>query len=110
MLPHWFEMCVTIICSVLASSGFWAYIQKKNESKDAKTQLLVGLAHDRIMQSGTYYLERGYITADEFENLYNYLYLPYKELGGNGSAERIIEEIKKMPISAKAPDHPKEVK
>ena len=44
------------------------------------------------------YLERGYIYEGEYDNLYNYLYVPYKALGGNGSAERIIEEVKKLPI------------
>ena len=34
----------------------------------------------------------------EYDNLYNYLYKPYKSLGGNGSAERIMEEVKKLPI------------
>ena len=27
-----------------------------------------------------------------------YFYKPYKSLGGNGSAERIMEEVKKLPI------------
>lgn len=93
------HMFLTVMCSVLASSGLWAYIQHRRDRKDAKTQLLIGLAHDRIMQCGQYYIQRGAITADEYENLYNYLYLPYHELGGNGSAERMIEEVKKLPIA-----------
>ena len=32
------------------------------------------------------------------DSLYNYLYLPYKELGGNGTAERMLNEVKKLPI------------
>ena len=44
------------------------------------------------------YLKRGYIYEAEYDKLYNYLYVPYKSLGGNGSAERIIEEVKKLPI------------
>ena len=38
------------------------------------------------------------MTADEYENLYEYLYKPYEAMGGNGSAKRIIEEVKKIPI------------
>lgn len=60
--------------------------------------MLVGLAHDRIITLGMDYISRGYITHDEYENLYKYLYQPYKELGGNGSAERIIMEVNKLPI------------
>lgn len=92
------QMVVTIVCSVLASSGFWAYIQKRNEKKDNKTKLLLGLAHDRIMYLGEKYITRGSITKDEYENLHDYLYKPYEAEGGNGSATRIIEEVKRLPI------------
>lgn len=44
------------------------------------------------------YIERGSITQDEFENLYEYLYKPYVEMGGNGSAKRIMEEVQRLPI------------
>ena len=74
---------ITSICSVLASSGFWAYMQKKSDSKDLKTAMLIGLAHDRIMSLGGYYIERQYITTEEYENLRTYLYEPYAALGGN---------------------------
>lgn len=92
------QSAVTIVCAVLASGGFWAYMTKKQDSKDAKTKLLVGLAHDRIMAQCLKYLERGYITKDEYEDLHTYLYEPYKELGGNGSAKRLIDEVDKLPI------------
>lgn len=89
---------ITVVCAVLASSGFWAFIQRKKERKDAKTKLLIGLAHDRIMAQSLKYLERGFVTKDEYEDLHIYLYGPYCELGGNGSAERIVSEVDKLPI------------
>lgn len=97
-MSTWGQSAVTIIAAVIASSGFWAFLQKVTDKKDVRTQLLIGLAHDRIMQSGVYYIDRGYITPDEYENLYDYLYKPYKAMGGNGSAERIIDNVKKLEI------------
>lgn len=97
-MEPWLQTIVTIVCAVVASSGFWTYIQKKNEKTDVKTQMLVGLAHDRIMSLGVSYIERGYITQDEYENLRTYLYEPYEKLGGNGSAKRIMQEVDKLPI------------
>lgn len=94
----WLQMIVTIVCAVIASSGFWAYIQKRNENKDAKSRMLIGLAHDRIIFLGMSYIERGWVTQDEYENLYEYLYKPYEEMGGNGSAKRIMTEVNKLPI------------
>jgi hypothetical protein len=108
-MDSWIQVIVTIVCSVVASSGFWAFIQKKNESKDVKSQMLVGLAHDRIMYLGMIYIERGWITQDEYENLYEYLYKPYEKMGGNGSAKRVMMEVNKLPIH-KATYQPKEAK
>ena len=92
------QTIVTVVCSVLASSGFWALLQKKSDAKDNKADMLMGLAHDRIEHLAMNYIEKGYVTQYEYENLYKYLYKPYKELGGNGSAERLIEEVNKLPI------------
>lgn len=106
VMPHWLELCITVFVAVMGSSGFWAWYQSKNERKDAKTQMLIGLGHDRIIDKGIEILERGnWITEDEYDNLVNYLYKPYEALGGNGSAERIITEIKQLKI---VKDPPKE--
>ena len=72
-MEPWFQMVLTIISSVLASSGLWAYLTKRSERKDVKTEMLVGLAHDRIMYLGMQYVDRGYVTQDEYENLRTYL-------------------------------------
>lgn len=98
----WLELVVTVVCSVMASSGFWALLQKKNDKKDAKTRMLIGLGHDRIISLGMTYIERGWITDDEYENLHNYLYEPYRSLGGNGSAERIMKEVGKLELRRNA--------
>lgn len=97
-MEQWFQILLTIFSSVLASSGLWAYITKRLEKKDVKTEMLIGLGHDRIMYLGMTYIERGYITSDEYENLYEYLYKPYEKMGGNGSAKRIMNEVNKLPI------------
>lgn len=96
------QMIVTVLCAVLASGGFWTYLQKRSEKKDNRTKLLVGIAHDIIVTKGVSYVKRGYISEDEFENLHDYLYVPYKDLGGNGSAERVMKEVDRLPIQENA--------
>lgn len=93
------EALVTILVSVLASSGVWALIMKLMDKKDVRTQMLIGLGHDRIMYLGMHYVDRGWITRDEYENLVDYLYKPYELMGGNGSAKRVVDEVKKLPLS-----------
>lgn len=96
-IGNFWYFIMTIVCSVLASSGFWAVMLKRMDKKDNKTKLLIGLGHDKIVSLGEKYINRGYITCDEYENLHDYLYVPYKDAGGNGSAERVMEQIKKLP-------------
>lgn len=94
----WIQLIVAVLTSAITSSGLWTFILKKMEKKDAKSRMLIGLAHDRIMYLGMTYIERGYITRSEYENLHDYLYLPYAEMGGNGSAKRIMDEVDKLPL------------
>ena len=96
----WIEMITGIVCAVLASTGLWSYLQKRSDRKDVKTRMLIGLAHDRIISLGMQYIERGWITQDEYENLNEYLYKPYEEMGGNGSAKRGMNGVDKLPIHA----------
>lgn len=98
----WFQMIVTIVCSVLASSGFWAFIQSRKDKDNAETKMLLGLAHDRIIYLGMTYIERGSITKEEYENLHDYLYTPYKDLGGNGTGDRVMNAVKALPIKSAA--------
>ena len=94
----WLQIMITVFSSVLASSGLWAYIAKRSEHKDVKTEMLKGLAHDRIISLGMQYIERGWITQDEYENLYEYLYKPYEKMGGNGSAKKVMKDVNNLPI------------
>lgn len=97
-MEDWNQILIAVLSSVLASSGLWTFFSKRVERKDVKTEMLLGLAHDRIMFLGMAYIERKYITSDEYENLYEYLYKPYEKLGGNGSAKRVMDEVNKLPI------------
>lgn len=102
------QTLVTIACAVLASSGFWAWLQKKDDTKSLQNQMLIGLAHDRIVSLGMVYIERGWITKDEYENLRDYLYEPYKALGGNGSAKRVMDGVNRLKIFTAPPTGSKE--
>ena len=92
------KTAVTILITLIGSAGFWSYLDARRAKKSASTRLLIGIAHDRITFPGMKYVERGYITRDEYENLNDYLYEPYAEAGGNGSAKRVMEEVRKLPL------------
>ena len=102
MEPWVQQIAVPLAVAVLTSSGLWALVSKRADKNDAERKRLVGLAHDRITHLGMAYLTRGYITQDEYENLNDYLYQPYEKMGGNGSAKRIMEEVRRLPIKREA--------
>ena len=97
-MEPWMQLTAAVLGSALASSGLWALVGRRADKDDAERKMLVGLAHDRIVHLGMAYVERGYITQDEYENLNDYLYAPYEKMGGNGSAKRVIEEVRRLPI------------
>lgn len=114
------DALLTLLAAVLASGGLWMYAterlkisnSKREEAHIAKIslsqqsriseglviKLLLGIAHDRISWLGMSYIKKGWITKEEYENLHDYLFLPYREMGGNGSIARIMAEIEKLPI------------
>ena len=98
------QSIVTIVCAVFASSGLWAYLSarrdrkaKKDDKRDAQNAMILGLGHDRIISLCEKYIERGWIASDEYENLYTWLYKPYEELGGNGTAKRLMAIVDNLP-------------
>lgn len=97
-MEHLMNFLVPIILGMLASSGFWAYMEKRTQKRALQIKMLVGITHNLILESALKYITRRWITQDEYENLYTYLYEPYLELGGNGSIKRLMEEVDKLPI------------
>ena len=79
-MEPWIQTIITITCTLLASSGFWAYIQKRGDASNAEKRLLIGLAHD------------------QYENLHDYLFIPYSEAGGNGSAAKVMKDVDNLPV------------
>lgn len=108
-MEAWTNVGVPLIVALLTSTALWGVVSKvilkrmeltakRSKADEAERKMLVGLAHDRIIHLGMAYIERGYVTQDEYENLQVYLYEPYEEMGGNGSARRVMEEVRKLPI------------
>jgi len=92
------QYVATIFTAVIASGGFWTLIQSRMTRTDMRTKLLLGLAHDRIIHLAVMYINRGYITKDEFVNVQKYLAEPYFKLGGNSIVETIMKRVTTLPI------------
>lgn len=92
---------LTVLGAVFASTGFWTLInniyQARSRKKSVEQRALIGLLHERIYERCEEVINRGSISREEYENL-EYLYKPYIEMGGNGTAKRLFAEVDKLPI------------
>lgn len=94
------QIILTIITALLASSGLWAFLNNRLERNSAERDLIIGIGHIELVFFGMQFLERGWITREEYETMQG-LYEPYIKLGGNGSGTKIMKEIEKLPIREK---------
>lgn len=82
-------------------------IQQHSAENDRMTRLtktmVMGLANDKIKVLCQSYITRWEkdgipLTPDEHRELNKYLYKPYKAMGGDGTAEKMIEQVEQIPI------------
>ena len=120
------EAIVAIIAAFLASQGLWSLILYKVKRKDNKEdtcedahkklkELLTefneletnqicllndsiqAVLHDSIYKECERLIQQGWVHSDDLKNL-EYMYKPYKELGGNGTAKTLYEKVNKLEV------------
>ena len=92
---------IAVISGIFGLSNLIMFLIQRHDQKSKdrpEYKMILGLGHDVIVTKGEAYLKRGWLTRDEYENLNDYLYKPYLEMGGNGTAQKIMKEIDKLPF------------
>ena len=92
------ELIAAVVVAVLGSNGLWAFLQSKSTRKTARDRMILGLGHAEIFQVAEKYIHRNGITMSELEDLEKYLYKPYSDMGGNGTAAAIVAKCRELPI------------
>lgn len=67
--------------------------EKRLENLEYATRSIL---HDKIYTKSEDYLERGYVTIEELNNL-DYLYRGYKALNGNGTGDSLYQKVLDLP-------------
>lgn len=91
------EMANPAVTALLGGSGVWAWARTKAVHNDNAAKLLLSVSRNQLIALGRGYIERGYITMDEYEE-YEAEYQIYSALGGNGLARRIFEQVDELPM------------
>lgn len=99
-MENLYTVLITSVFTFLASGGLWAFLEKRGTRQTATKKLLMGIARDKIMDAGLEHIRSGYISRDDFDELHQYFYEPYKSLGGNGTAEVIMNRIQALPFQS----------
>ena len=92
------ELIVTVIITMIGSNGLWAFLQSKSTHKTASERMILGLGHAEIFRVAEKYIHRNGITMSELEELEKYLYKPYAEMGGNGTAAAVVQKCRELPF------------
>lgn len=92
------QLIITVVVAVLGSNGLWAWIQSRSTAKSARDRMILGLGHAEIFRVAEKYIHRNGITMTELDDLEKYLYKPYSDMGGNGTAAAIVQKCKELPI------------
>lgn len=91
------ELANPVITTLLGSSGIWMWVKTRSDRSDSEDRLLLEVAKNQLTVLGRTYLERGYITMDEYEE-YEAEYKLYSALGGNGLAKRVFKQVDELPM------------
>lgn len=95
IVKYWVEWLFGLI---IAGMGV-IYKQLKsniNQNKAVKDGIK-GILYNEIIYRCKKILIIGYVTPDDLEEL-EYLFKPYKELQGNGTAEKLINRVYQLPM------------
>ena len=114
------QFLVSITATVFASSGFFQLLmliyqsrEKEKERKrleetqkklidvqdfNALCRCVTGIAMFRIAREAKRYIDKGYVTSEEYHTLKHNLYEPYVALGGNGLATKCMQEVEELPM------------
>lgn len=94
--PETQVIIITALLSAITSSGVMSLViyllqrhdkkkEKLEENESARSRMLIGLGHDKIVYLTDKFVRRGAITLKEKRNL-QFLSKPYFDMGGNGDA------------------------
>lgn len=81
-------------------SGLFNLWQMRKKKQDGVREGIKILLYDRIKHLGKDYIERGYVTSDELEDLttMHEIYHDPDGLNGNGFLDAIMKNVKSLPI------------
>ena len=94
-----FSYCLEVLFGLAITVLSFCYNRLKNRFKEQEVMKegIVAILHDRLFQSGMYFLGKGEISVSELDNI-DGIYNAYHKLGGNGTGTEIYERVRELPL------------
>lgn len=96
------QIIIALVAAVFGSTGFWSWLSSRSKNRSDESRLLMGLAYSEIIRRAEEYIRRGWIDVNEFNELDHYLFQPYSSKGGDGTAQKLMEEVRHLPTRKEA--------
>lgn len=99
ILQYWVEYLCGLIALAFGflSKMLWSRFNIIKKENDGIKHGVKALLHNEIIKMGRDLIDKGYCSPEEFEE-FDYLYHPYhNDLAGNGSAERMRNQVIGLP-------------
>lgn len=91
---YWVQEVLATISGAVAWLG--RKVHRWKQEQDLVKQGMLAILHDRLYQACQYYLRKGYCSIDDRDNM-EYMFRPYKALGGNGTGEELYNRCLALP-------------
>jgi len=105
VMKYWIQTLFGILIGTI--TWMWKKMVLKKKEYDVLRAGILALLHDRLYQSCSFFIVRGYCSLEDRSNL-DYLFTPYKALGGNGTGESLYHKCMDLPFSADAKEKKEE--
>lgn len=105
IVKYWVQELFALLIALVT----WLVKQVRCKKKEYEVlnDAIKAMLHDRLYQACGFLIGKGFCTLEDRQNL-EYLYVPYKKLGGNGTVESLYHKCMELPIAADQINHKKE--
>ena len=86
----------TIVLPIILGYVVWL-LKNQKKDRDANSKGTMLLLRVQMIEYHEKWIARGYVTKHGLENFIE-MYDSYPDLGGNGVATQLLEEVKELPI------------
>lgn len=98
IVTYWLEAFFTLLCSIFALifKRLFKKMKENKERQDAVEAGLQALLRNELVRRYREYETKKEISIIDMENI-EHMFKEYKNLGGNGTVEKMYEELLKLP-------------